>query len=134
MENNTLISWIYFHYKDIARVICAYYDEKNYVPESIDSDVFSSTCNSHFVNKYPIILFDFLERNDIQLVIMPKFVTNSNYFGYMVMYKNNVIYGTDCVSKSEAECRAIMSSIEMLGDAQKKGKIIKYTKAKEKNK
>jgi len=130
MDNNTLISWIYFHYKDVARVICAYYDEKNYVPEQIDSDIFTQTCNSHFVNKYPTILFNFLERNDVQLVIMPKFVTNSNSYGYMVMYGNNFIYATDCVSKSEAEYRAIMSSIEMLSDAQKKGKIIKYTKPK----
>ncbi len=125
MENN-LISLIYTNYSDIARVIYSYYGDKHYVIESMSGDMFKEMCEKNFVNKYPSILFNFLERNNIQLGIMCKFV--EKHYEYAVKYMDDFRWGNDCESRHEAECRVVMASIEMLDVAMKNGKTMKYLK------
>lgn len=126
METSNLIDRIYYYYKDIAKVIYSYYENKPYVPEEIDVTDFISMCEKHLIDKYPSILFNFLERNDVRLGIIDKFVTNQHQ--YQVLYMDSLIVGTDCKSRNEAECRAIMASIGLLNKEMSNGKTIKYTK------
>ncbi len=126
METNNLINRIYYYYKDLARVIYAFYDNKHYVPEDLDVDKFTELCKRNLIDAHHSVLFDFLEKNDVKLAIMSKFATNR--FEYNVVYMCDFIYGCDCESRKEAEYRAVMAAIDLLNKAMKDGKTIKYVK------
>ena len=125
MNTNNLVDRIYYSYRDIAKVMYAYYENKPYVPEDLDVDKFTEMCGKNLILTNPSIIFDFLERNDVKLTIIPKFATNHQY---SVMYMNDFMCGLDCESRKEAEYRAVMTSISLLDKAMKNGKIIKYVK------
>ena len=117
MNKIKLLNEIYLSPK-LCSDIVYHYDRTEMSKARLKMDVFHKIMMKHHIDLYPSILFDFFDKMDIKIVIVP--VIKTEFWSSRIYHETNIFAMNDYVSRNEAILGALQSAINIYNNKFKK--------------